>query len=344
MAQEPQVARNVFQIPALDDFLHTQNDINRAHLEQVEAQQAARTEKEEWLAEQKLRKWVEDEAEQIPLCENGTKAVREWIRGVKGSRPRVPLEQCHHRYMIRLATKTSRGELREELERYKTANAQATQIEPLLEHLLVNFLGPDEGEALKEEVKKVRQGPSEEVPAYCRRFRRAAELAYPNPDADDEAHLAGLLLAQLKQGKLQDKMFDADPRLNTLDTAITAATDEWGRQRYKKRVLQESLAVATAAHEPMEVDALQSAPTARDLIAKQEQKIKALEKRLEALQASGATKKDTTSHDNSGRKCFWCDKPGHLKKDCLKRKKFWATMGGDPRPLTEAERRKVSGN
>lgn len=345
MAQDPQAPRTVFQIPALDNFLHVQNDINKAHLEQAQTRRTAEADQKQWRSDERLRRWVEEEAEQVTLCEGGsTKAVREWIQAIRGAKPRVPLEQCHHRYMTKLASKTSRGELHKELERFKTANAQAIQIEQLLEHLLDSFLGPDEAEALKDEVKKVRQAPREEIPTFCRRFRGHAELAYPNPDQEEDAHLAGLFLAGLKGGRLQDKLFDANPRLNTMNAVIAAATSEWGRQRYKNRVLQESRAVAAAAsgHEPMEVDALQSSPTARDLIAKQEQKIKALEKQLGALQTSSCSNKDNrTSQDKPERLCFWCEKPGHMKRDCPKRRNFWTTMGGDPRPLTVEERRQA---
>ena len=70
------------------------------------------------------------------------------------------------------------------------------------------FLHPDELEALKDEVKKTKQGPREEIPAINRRFRFNVEIVNPNPTVEQESDITNMYLAGLKKGRVQDRLFD----------------------------------------------------------------------------------------------------------------------------------------
>ena len=96
----------------------------------------------------------------------------------------------------------------------------------------------------------MRQGAREDIPAYNRRFAKAADLAHPLPcNADVEEALTELYMVSLKDGKIKDRVFAADPRLVVLLPTQTLAAEEWARQRRRSRIQRESKTV----HEPMDV-------------------------------------------------------------------------------------------
>ena len=56
-----------------------------------------------------------------------------------------------------------------------------------------------------------------------------AEVAYPNTTAEEERKLTTMYLAGLRKGKIQDKLFDCEPRLEMLKDATAASYQEWAR-------------------------------------------------------------------------------------------------------------------
>ena len=327
------------QLPALDSFLLRQDELNRQQLSQAERDQFQRTQTYKRFIDEKLRHWANEEAEQITKCDGGSiKSVREWIRAIKAAQPRVPDDEDDDSYLKKLIAKTSRGDLFDATENFLNKRGRAaTTASALLKHILDSFLGPDEQETLKDEVKNIKQGPREEIPAYNRRFRKAAEIAYPDANANEEVQLTNMYLAGMKKGRVQDRLFEHEPRLVSMDEVTSAAHEEWAKLRFKERVLNEAKAAA-AIHEPMEVDAL----TTRETIAEQEKKIKQLQQQLQrnSTQQLTVTSSGQMPRSNPKDGCFWCKKVGHIKRDCPGRQEYWAKKGGEPRPL-EPEQRKM---
>lgn len=322
---------------AMQVFLHTQSALNEKqllHLEQEEARrerdESRRKAEEKNRLEKKVREWVTEEKEQVESC-NGlaTNNVRAWIHAIQAAESRVPERASVDLYLKALIKKTTKGEAnREQDSLLRNRGRDTVTAAELLDHMQQAFLGPDEREALKDEVKRTKQGPREEIPAYNRRFRFNVEVAYPNPTEEQESDITNMYLAGLKKGRVQDRLFDRDPRLQRLAAATDAAFQEWARLRHKDRVLHEHKALAAAtAPEPMEIDAL----TARETIAAQE-------KRIRELEAKSAPQNPGQGMSSSSMKCYFCNVVGHLKKDCLKRKAFWERKGGEPRPLAPEAR------
>ena len=81
---------------------------------------------------------------------------------------------------------------------------------------------------------------------------KAASDAYPMPTREEKKRITTMYLVGLKKGRLQDKLFDRDPRLSDLEQATSAAYDEWARARYRERAMHE----LHQEHEPMEMDGM----------------------------------------------------------------------------------------
>ena len=316
----------------LNRFLNRQDLLNEVQVVQTNRDQDQREKTQSRQADEKLRNWAREEGEQIAVCDGGSiKSVREWIRSIRAAKPRVPHNENKSEYLKKLISRTARGDLFDETEVYlnKHDRVLATADE-ILQHILDSFLGPDEQDALRDDVKSIKQAPREEIPAYNRRFRKAADVAYPNVSPEEDAQLTRLYLAGMKRGHVQESLFRHKPRLVSLDHAVSQAYEEWAEVRYRERTLQEAKSSASGMI-PMEVDALNI--TARETMAEQERKIKHLQKQLKhtAIASSSIPKRSVS--------CYFCKQSGHMKSECKKRKDYWAKKGGEPRPLAASERR-----
>ena len=116
-----------------------------------------------------------DIAATIPPCNGDTeKAVRDWLKEVEMSRPYTD-------QTILVACRSSRTPLRREIETFlgdKLSRQQKTWAQ-LKAHIIESFLDPEEEERQRTEVESMTQGAYETTAAYGRRFREAAEIAYP---------------------------------------------------------------------------------------------------------------------------------------------------------------------
>lgn len=338
--------------PEFDAYCKRQTELNTIQIEQLRVQHSDRDARQQKQFDDSVRAWVAEESVHVTSCDGGSvKSVREWIRAIRGASVRAPANGTQY-YVRRLLTKTCRGDLFEEVERYlcSVGDRDLCTWEEILEHVLAAFLGPDESEALKDELKRVKQGPREEIPAYNRRFLRAADVAYPTPTNADRANIATIYMVNLRPGKIQDRLFDHEPRLVNVQQAADAAYSEWARVRFRERCLQETRSVAP---EPMEIDSL----TAREQISQQEREIKRLRSQLEATQRVSPMKQKPVSgpppkasyRPNSSRNsalpkevksdtCRFCLQKGHWVRDCPRNKVYWEKKGGERRPLPENER------
>ena len=116
-----------------------------------------------------------DIAATIPPCNGDTeKAVRDWIKEVEMSRPYTD-------QTVLVACRSSRTPLRREIETFlgdKNNRRQKTWAQ-LKAHIVESFLDPEEEERQRTEVESMTQGAYETTAAYGRRFREAADIAYP---------------------------------------------------------------------------------------------------------------------------------------------------------------------
>lgn len=330
---EPDIATINALLPAFDAFFSKQTELNSIQIEQLRQSAELGKEKKEKQALEEIRTWTTDAAQHVACCDGSSvKSVREWIREIKASSKRLPNGCDEDAFIKQLIAKTSRGELFDETERYLNKHTRGlVSWANLLNHVIEAFLGPDEQEALREELKRVKQSPREDIPAFNRRFMKAVELAYPQMDTEDECRVTIMYMVALRAGKLQDKLFERDPRLSTLEDATTAAYNEWARLRFRERALQ--TVRSDAVHEPMEVDSL----TVRDQLANQQKEIQALKKQLETVNAEPVTPSRSTPivpRDT----CRYCREKGHWHRDCPKNKEYWAKKGGERRPLPPEER------
>ena len=142
---------------------------------------------------------------------------------VSVKRNRVPAAVNANSYMLALIKKTASDDLLEEIEDYeRTQAAQAAAVghAAMRVHIAASFLGPDEQNVLKEELKNLRQTAREDLQRYSRRFSRAADYAYPQPrNAQIEEEITDLYMGSLAAGKVKDRVFSHDPQLVTLQAA-----------------------------------------------------------------------------------------------------------------------------
>ena len=95
-------------------------------------------------------------------------------------------------------------------------------------HIQQVFLGPDEANVLKEELRATKQTQREDVPRFNRRFTKAADLAHLHRrDGNTEESVTDRYMGALLNGKIRDRVFSHDPQLVMLDDAMRVASDEW---------------------------------------------------------------------------------------------------------------------
>ena len=295
-----------------------------------------------------IRLWTQEEAPHVTPCDGGSiKNVRVWIAAIKAAKKRAPAASVE-KHIISLILHTARGELYEEIDNCLNARGRdVCSSEEVLKHVLDSFLGPDEEETLRDELKRMKQAGREDIPAYNRRYKKAAAAAYPNPSQEEEKCLARFYIVSLLKGRIQDKLFDRNPRLETLTAATTAAHEEWSRVRFRERAM--AYDSPSPSHEPMEVDEL----TTREKIAKQEREIKSLRQRLASATSyrrphpatpPRAQPVPSVHHHPRPPKpqasvsditCYSCNKTGHIRKNCPARRNG-RKLGGNSRSTNKA--------
>jgi hypothetical protein len=315
--------------PAFEHYVQRQTELNSIQAEYITETRTSEKEKRTERFINNVRTWANEESQHVPCCDGSSaKSVREWIRNIRAASKRVPEQEQSRNYMIKLICKTARGDLFEEIDSIMNkGDRDRIEWKKIVEDILEAFLGPDEQDALRDELKKIKQGAREEIPEFNRRYTKAAALAYPSMSEEEKRNVTKLYMVALRAGRIQDRLFDKDPRLETLEEATEAAYSEWARARFRERALH-----SRPEPEPMEVDVV----TIREEVARQEKEIRELRKQIEQQ----AVKSSIPSPSS----CLFCKEEGHWKNECPKRKSYWAKRGETPRPLTVEERSQSAKN
>lgn len=276
-----------------------------------------------------LQNFIKDHKDKINICDGSSlRAVREWMRNISSCVHRVPQGQNEDLFVISVTKATASGDLLDEIEQFLRNQPNANQAE-LRDHINASFLGPDEANVLKDELKSIRQGQREEIPNFNRRFLKAAEHAYPLPrDAATDELLTEMFLGALANGRIKDKCFSHDPRVADLQTVTTVASNEWARQRRRVRIQRD---YSTNTPEPMEVDSSEntSSPPLRETLAAMASSLRRLQGDVNTLKAgpspstARASVPAPTPRQDQRRSitCWYCGIIGHHQKDCRRRKR-----------------------
>ena len=261
-----------------------------------------------------LQNFVKEHKDKINLCDGSSlRSVREWLRSISASVHRVPQGQNVDNFVIAVMKATCSGDLLDEIESHLRAAQAIVTHAQLRAHVNESFLGPDEANVLKDEVKVMNQGQREELPAFNRRFLKAADHAYPVPrDAQTEKMLTDRYLGSLMAGRIKDCCFNHDPRLVDLATATTVASAEWARQRRRQRIQREH----TQHVEPMEVDSTD--PPLRETLSAMASSIRNLQAEVKEL--NGTKEQQSTQPKAKRGACWYCGIRGHHQRECRKRK------------------------
>ena len=279
--------------------------------------------------------WVNKESKKIDNCDGTTiRGMREWLRAINGAVPRIPVGADANLCMHELIEATTSTDLNDEYETFMNAAPNRANVAhaAATTHLATAFLGPEEAATLKEDVRHARQTERERLPAFNRRFKKAAEMAFPQlPRAPDvEEDLADWYMGGLREKAVKDFVFGHNPRLVTLAAAQTAAYDEWARQERRKRVEKEQR--DHRREEPMDISVATEAavlgnsePPLREVISGLAKQMKDMQSELQAMKtaanrAQASSKQHSAPQKKSSYKpkgaCFRCKKQGHHVRDC----------------------------
>ena len=300
-------------------------------------------------------KFLKTQKEKVGLCDgNNLKQVRIWSRNIFATINRVPQGQNAEDYVIELIKETATGDLLDEVEAFMQAEAtamRAATVQSIRTHVNNTFLGPDEANQLKDKVRDIKQSAREDIPAFNRRFAKAADMGYPAPRQDTEEQIVlEMYMAALANGRIKDRVFNQDPPTDTLAATMQVAADEYARQQRRHRVTREFNRVEV----DMEVDeAAPSDPPLRDTLAAMASAIRGIQQnqdnaantRGNAAEAKGNGRDNGHHRGKSNKRCWYCNRLGHIQRFCRKRQAdLQGKEKGGPSSSSPSSSRNGNGN
>ena len=295
---------------------------------QDQRDQAARVREDGHRAVRQNKHHVEVLVKQTPPCDGTTNAaVREWMRNIDLTETQIAAPQ-----VIEIVSQTVTGPLRREIEHFLTTTAAADAVArndipwaDVRAHVTAQFLSTDENAVLRNFVEtKVLQRPNEPEHQFARRFRDAADDAYPRAqrNADQQRVLIKSFIRGLRDDRIARRLVEEHNPAD-IDTAITGLTQICTRAEAYERMGR-----PTTTHVPMEVDAV-ATNVAGTIIPV----LTTLVEAVNALKRSVASSKQTVrpqNASNAGRglpkwdeqgrpRCFECGVYGHMGKECRAR-------------------------
>ena len=338
----PQQPQPQFQAPLLAVQFQQYLDYDR----QIRAQEQnnARAARQESDARQK----ADTQVKRVPKCDGSTPALmREWLR-------EVTLTENYSDKTVYIAAQSATGAMRREIEHFLAAqpNRHAVTWQQLRLHLEQAFLSPHEDDKLRHEVEQIKQASYEPTASYGRRFREAADLAYPlaGAAAQRNADQTCLLLRAYMRGLRDRRIVERLVREGHPVDFATAMTlvQAYEADDYRLHLALNEGIIEGRVEEPMEIGAVGGAPAdppalVRDMaeIRRQVNGLTSQFTRLMATlnqpapppsqpQASGGSgnprRRGNRNFDqqNSGNDqpplvCNYCHKQGHIARNCRRR-------------------------
>ena len=256
---------------------------------------------------------IKDAASVITRCDGMHNVdVREWMRAmeVAGTVTEGVPNNIH-----RLTRKTTAGALYRAVEEWVSTLGAGNVVTWNALRVFVSdrFLGTNELDRLRLEISKLKQG-ADSVLTFNRRFMEMGRIAYPLPRAADiERMLIRFYATALNDKDLAKKLIvesganDLEAAMNYVD-GLNAGTE-----------LFQSL----YGDELMDCSAVRATPPVdfKKIVEQQNTKIAKLQAQLKETQ-NKKTKSTTI-------RCYYCNKPGHIKRDCKKRQR--SSHNGPPR-------------
>ena len=275
------------------------------------------------------RKLIDEIVNQIDTCDGSSpQAVRKWLQCIATSTLRTgegPLT-------IKIASRTVKGSLQREIERYlhdrvndpvqPVHERELVPWEDLKAYIVRSYLPIDNIASIRDELDKIRQSPYEAEASYNRRFREVADEAYPpaNRNEDQNALLVKAYVRGLQSSDIAREVVLRD-RPNTLPQAMeqvlqAAAGKEAYNRLGRKEVPMEIGALSTSSEKnPIQLAVEQLNTT----VAKLEVQTRQMNKQ------SNHTKQQRTptpkyDHKRPPPSCYNCGRIGHIQRDCRLKK------------------------
>jgi len=249
--QQDAIAADAQVAPHLAQYITQDLNDRQIRLEREENERQARRRRQHQLDDKSEAK---EQVNCVPPCDGSSPAaVRDWIREVQLT---IPYTQ----YTIYVAQRTARGMLRTELEYYLSSQRDRNAVTwaQVRQFVQKAFLSPHEDERLRHELDNLRQSAFETSAFFGRRFRSAAELAYPTDaqGARNEDQNRIIMKAYLKgiSDKFMKHRLIRDGRPNTLEEAMTLM-DRYEADECRIRMAADE-GILQRYEEPMEVGAM----------------------------------------------------------------------------------------
>jgi len=227
-----------------------------------------------------FRAYIADQKTRIGVCDGSSAAqVRAWIEEIELS---LPILKRAPPSLLEVITSTVVGPFRKELERFIEAYREHNKVhrhevpwEHIKRHMRDSFLAINEEEQLRNEMETLKQTPYESVASYNRRFRDAAESAYPTATRNEDQYrvIFKAYARGLRDSDIARKLIEAGAQ-HTLEDALSQ-TEGYAsaKDRYQR---------LGRVEEPMEVGNVKEEPkseTQEKLVTL----LEALGKRLERM-------------------------------------------------------------
>ena len=255
--------------------------------------------------------------------------TRAWLREIDLVAPLVAGFNMQGPQVV-LATRTISGPMRVDVERwlvdFTVANNVVRNAVPwvnLRDYISTTYLSANEPETLRAEVETLRQSALEDVPAYCRRARGVVEAAFPQvnrvPEQDRIAvgsFLSGLVNKELARYVLEHDPADLGQAINHAlqRSAFEDRSAHLGIKKEEQGKVVEVFDPSIAVQQPL------------SKLFKQLEQLTTKLAKVEATVKRGAPSgaRNQPSAPRQYRPlgpCFYCQKPGHLKRNCYSRRR-----------------------
>jgi hypothetical protein len=320
----------------------------RLHNDQALAEnqrEEARAERETRRAYEQARRHVSEQTRQtearlerqMTVCSGDCpQGVRTWLSEIGLSIPRAEGNAS----VVRIASNTVSGALREEFERYLVQRANEDQIArenvpwaDIKEQIKASFLATDEAAHLRDEINKLRQSAYEEIASYNRRFRSLANKAYPPEDRNVDqrrilidAYIRGLTSDKIAEEVITDGLPD---ELETTMLNVSRCAERRSRLNRLRRIEEpmelgavggKRLAVSsTDARNSSDSDERVTQKLLRQLIGSVE-KLHTKNEKIVLQTSRGQTQQKQKSRAIDGKPiCYFCQGVGHISRNCPKK-------------------------